>query len=85
MMDCAKGNGVAGQPTAEVINMRHPRTNEIRRGVDLHLIPTKCRCIINGKPTRYTYQGHCVKCWKKAMNVCSGCEDDPDHPHDTFI
>jgi hypothetical protein len=63
------GNGVAGQPTAEVINMCHPLTDEICRDFDLHLIPTKRRRIINGEPTRYTYQGRCVECHTKTMYV----------------
>jgi hypothetical protein len=85
----ARHNGNGGpannNPQEAIINMRHPPTGEVRHGIDLHLTPTKRRHMPNGRETRYTYQGRCVECHKKTMYVCSGCEDDPDHPHDTFI
>jgi hypothetical protein len=63
----------------------HPRTGELRRGIDLHLTPTKRRRVIRGNRTNYTFQGRCYLCKQKTMLVCSGCEDDETIAHDVYI
>jgi hypothetical protein len=70
-----------------VTMLRNPRTGEIRRGLDLHLTPTKRKRKVGEVETNHTYQGHCCAtgCKKKSQLICSGCDENSAIPKQIFI
>ena len=85
--DGIRRRNAAGEASGsgEVMNVRNPRTGEIRRGLDIHLTPTKRRRITDGVLTKHAYQGRCSVCGKKSMLICSSCDDDPTIRKDCYI
>lgn len=74
-----------GTESGELVDVRNPRTGEIRRGLDIHLTPTKRKRITNGVETKHAYQGRCNVCQKKTMLICSCCDDDSNIKNDVYI